>query len=42
MKVDEATHAVMAEHAGARDLPEPIRHAMAFTAKIMKTLAYRL
>ena len=42
MKVDEAKHADMAEEAGARDLPPPIRRAMAFTANIMKTLAYRL
>jgi ubiquinone biosynthesis monooxygenase Coq7 len=42
MKADEAKHAEMAENAGARDLPEPIRRAMAFTAGIMKTLAYRL
>ena len=42
MKIDEAKHAEMAGDAGARDLPEPIRRAMAFTANIMKTLAYRL
>jgi len=42
MKVDEAKHAEMAEDAGARDLPAPIRRAMAFTAGIMKILAYRL
>lgn len=42
MKIDEAKHAEMAEEAGARVLPEPIRRAMAFTAGIMKTLAYRL
>jgi ubiquinone biosynthesis monooxygenase Coq7 len=42
MKLDEARHADMAQEAGARDLPEPIRRAMAFTAGIMKTLAYRL
>lgn len=42
MKADEAKHADMAEDAGARDLPEPIRRAMAFTAGIMKTLAYRI
>lgn len=42
MKVDEARHADMAEAAGARDLPPPIRRAMAFTASIMKALAYRL
>jgi ubiquinone biosynthesis monooxygenase Coq7 len=42
MKADEARHAEMAEEAGARALPEPIRHAMALTAGLMKTLAYRL
>jgi len=42
MKVDEAKHARMAEEAGARDLPEGIRKAMAFTAGIMKALAYRV
>jgi ubiquinone biosynthesis monooxygenase Coq7 len=42
MKVDEAKHATMAEAAGARELPPPIRRAMAFTAGIMKALAYRL
>ena len=42
MKVDEAKHADMAEKAGARDLPPPIRRAMTFTANIMKSLAYRI
>jgi len=42
MKEDEANHAEMAEAAGARDLPKPIQSAMAFTAGIMKTLAYRI
>jgi 3-demethoxyubiquinol 3-hydroxylase len=42
MKVDEARHADMAEAAGARELPPPVRRAMAFTAGIMKALAYRL
>jgi ubiquinone biosynthesis monooxygenase Coq7 len=42
MKVDEAKHAAMAEAAGARELPPPIRRAMALTAGIMKALAYRL
>jgi ubiquinone biosynthesis monooxygenase Coq7 len=42
MKVDEAKHAAMAADAGARELPEPIRRAMALTAGLMKTLAYRL
>jgi ubiquinone biosynthesis monooxygenase Coq7 len=42
MKEDEARHAVMAQQAGARELPQPIRRAMAFTADIMKSLAYRI
>lgn len=42
MKEDEARHADMAEEAGARDLPATVRRAMAFTAGIMKTLAYRI
>jgi ubiquinone biosynthesis monooxygenase Coq7 len=42
MKADEARHAEMADEAGARDLPEPVRKAMAFTAGFMKALAYRL
>ena len=41
MKTDEAHHAEMAEAAGALPLPEPIREAMAFSAGIMKALAYR-
>ena len=42
MKTDEARHAEMADEAGARDLPKPIQSAMAFTAGIMKSLAYRI
>ena len=42
MKVDEAKHAHMAEAAGARELPVGIRKARAFTAGIMKALAYRV
>ena len=42
MKVDEAKHAAMAEAAGAHDLPQPVQRAMAFTAGIMKALAYRI
>lgn len=42
MKTDEAKHARMAEEAGAHALPKPIQSAMAFTAGIMKTLAYRI
>lgn len=42
MKSDEANHSRMAEAAGGRELPEPIRKVMALTAGIMKTLAYRI
>ena len=42
MKVDEAKHARMAEDAGARELPPPIRRAMTFTADLMKALVYRI
>jgi ubiquinone biosynthesis monooxygenase Coq7 len=42
MKIDEAKHAQMAQEAGARELPPPIRRAMAFTAGIMKSLVYRI
>jgi len=42
MKSDEAEHARMAEAAGGRELPAPIRSAMRATASLMKTLAYRI
>jgi ubiquinone biosynthesis monooxygenase Coq7 len=42
MKIDEAKHAQMAQEAGARELPPPIRRAMTFTAGIMKSLVYRI
>lgn len=42
MKEDEAKHAQMAEDAGARELPPPIRRAMTFTADLMKSLVYRI
>ncbi|MFN2167898.1 MAG: 2-polyprenyl-3-methyl-6-methoxy-1,4-benzoquinone monooxygenase, partial [Anaerolineae bacterium] len=42
MKEDEARHASMADAAGARDLPEPVRQAMRLTARLMKTIAYRI
>jgi len=42
MKTDEAQHASMAEAAGGRELPAPIRSAMALSASIMKALAYRI
>ncbi len=42
MRIDEAKHADMAEEAGARELPPPVRRAMTATANFMKALAYRL
>jgi ubiquinone biosynthesis monooxygenase Coq7 len=42
MKTDEAKHAEMADHAGAYDLPRPVKDAMSFTSKIMKAIAYRI
>ena len=42
MKTDESQHGRMAEDAGGRELPQPVRAAMAFTAGIMKALAYRI
>ena len=42
MKDDEAKHAQMAEDAGARELPPPIRRAMTMTADLMKSLVYRI
>jgi ubiquinone biosynthesis monooxygenase Coq7 len=41
MKEDEARHADAAEAAGARALPAPIPRIMAFSADLMKWLAYR-
>ena len=41
MKSDEASHAEMADQAGAAELPEAVRGAMAAVSGIMKTLAYR-
>ncbi|HEY2190306.1 MAG TPA: 2-polyprenyl-3-methyl-6-methoxy-1,4-benzoquinone monooxygenase, partial [Caldimonas sp.] len=40
MKDDEAGHAMVAEHAGARPLPAPIRWAMRAAAKVMTTTAH--
>mgnify|MGYP001811798716 FL=1 len=42
MKVDEAKHAEMAAHAGAKDLPEPVQKAMGVAAGVMKALVYRV
>jgi ubiquinone biosynthesis monooxygenase Coq7 len=42
MKDDEAQHARLAEQAGARRLPLPVRWAMRAAAKVMTTTAHRL
>jgi ubiquinone biosynthesis monooxygenase Coq7 len=42
MQRDEARHAEMAETAGGRELPRPVRRAMALAAGVMKALAYRI
>jgi len=42
MKADEAGHAQMAARLGARELPFPVKRAMAAVAKVMTTLSYRV
>ena len=42
MQRDEARHADQAQAAGAVELPPMVQRAMAATARIMTTLAYRL
>lgn len=42
MKLDEAQHADQALAAGARPLPEPVRQAMRWAAKVMTTTAHRI
>ena len=42
MKEDESRHAVEAQHAGAVELPAPVKSAMAAAAKLMTTVAYRI
>ena len=42
MKDDEAHHARAAEHAGAAQLPMPIRLLMRSAAKVMTTVAHRI
>lgn len=42
MKDDEARHARDAQHAGAVELPLPVRGAMRAMAKVMTTVAHRL
>jgi ubiquinone biosynthesis monooxygenase Coq7 len=42
MQRDEAGHARTAEALGARELPQPIKDAMAAAAKVMTTVSYRV
>lgn len=42
MKDDEARHAREAQHAGAADLPMPVKGLMRAAAKVMTTVAHRI
>lgn len=42
MKADEARHAKEAQHAGATELPSPVRAVMKLAAKVMTTVAHRV
>ena len=42
MKIDEAEHAELARKSGAATLPPAVQKAMALTANMMKSLAYRI
>jgi ubiquinone biosynthesis monooxygenase Coq7 len=42
MKDDEARHALDAQHAGAADLPLPVKTLMRAAAKVMTTVAHRI
>lgn len=42
MKIDEAAHAELAEAAGARVLPEPLRLAMRLAARVMTGTAHHI
>ncbi len=42
MKSDEARHAAEASHAGALELPEPVKFLMRSAAKVMTTVAHRV
>jgi 3-demethoxyubiquinol 3-hydroxylase len=42
MKVDEARHAQQAQHAGAKELPLPMKLVMRAAAKVMTTVAHRI
>jgi 3-demethoxyubiquinol 3-hydroxylase len=42
MRLDEAQHALEAQHAGALELPAPVKSLMAAAAKVMTTVAARV
>jgi ubiquinone biosynthesis monooxygenase Coq7 len=42
MKDDEARHAREAQHAGATELPLPVKGLMRVAAKVMTTVAHRI
>ena len=42
MKDDEARHALDAQHAGAAELPAPVKTLMKLAAKVMTTVAHRI
>ena len=42
MAQDEAQHAREAQHAGAADLPEPLKRLMALSGRVMTTVAHRI
>lgn len=42
MKLDEARHASEAQHAGASELPTPVKSLMAVAARVMTTVAHRI
>ena len=41
MKADEARHAREAQHAGATELPMPVKALMKAAARVMTTVAHR-
>lgn len=42
MLIDEGQHATMAEHAGAAELPLPVKQGMTLMSRIMKQTVYRV
>ena len=42
MKEDEARHARQAQHAGASELPPPVKSLMRLAARVMTTVAHRI